>query len=213
MSDRFKDHDMSEWAALYALDALPADEKEAFEQYLKQATKQAAAELESFLEIAGKLGFSPAPAEPPASLRSQLMERIGSAAGATEGVSDAGNISSVGANPVLLNQAGLLISRSGAIPWAAGSVPGVQVKPLFVDGVRNYSTALVRMAPGTIYPSHRHQDVEELFLLEGDLLVEGLRMAPGDYCRAEPDSLHGQVRTDAGALFLVLASNANEIVA
>jgi len=71
----------------------------------------------------------------------------------------------------------------------------------------------LRIDPGTVYPSHRHSDVEELFLLEGDLLVEGLRMGPGDYCRAEPNSLHGQVRTDSGALFLVLASNANEIVA
>jgi quercetin dioxygenase-like cupin family protein len=202
MNDRFKDEDLREWAALYALDALPAKERAAFEQYLKEATQEATAELNALLEAAAQLGFGPVPVDPPPTLRGRLLERIGGLA-----ATDAS-----GADPVLFNQAGLLIARSGAVPWTAATVPGVHVKPLFVDAARNYSTALVRMDPGTIYPSHRHHDVEEVFLLEGDLLVEGLRMRPGDYCRAEPDSLHGQVRTDSGALFLVLASNANEIV-
>lgn len=208
MNDRFKNEDMREWAALYALDALPAEERAAFEQYLKRTAKEATAEIDALLKIAGQLGFRPAPVDPPSSLRSRLLERIGGLAAASEDASSAGTV-----DPVLLNEGGLLISRSRAVPWSAGNVPGVHVKPLFVDPARNYSTALVRMDPGTVYPSHRHNDVEEVFLLEGDLLVEGLRMGPGDYCRAEPNSLHSQVRTDSGALFLVLASNANEIVA
>ncbi len=55
------------------------------------------------------------------------------------------------------------------------------------------------MDPGATYPSHRHTEVEELYLLEGDLFVEGQWMKPGDYCRDEPESIHGKVRTDKGA--------------
>jgi quercetin dioxygenase-like cupin family protein len=147
-------------------------------------------------------------ASPPLALRARLLERI-AGRGAAEGEPS----TTAAGDPVLFNEGGLLISRSTIVPWIPGNVAGVHVKPLFVDAARNYTTALVRMEPGTVYPSHRHNDVEELFLLEGALLVEGLRMGPGDYCRAEPNSLHGQVSTDSGALFLVLASNANEIVA
>ena len=74
-------------------------------------------------------------------------------------------------------------------------------------------TALVRMEPHTRYPSHQHADVEELYLLDGDLLVEGQRMRAGDYCRAEPGSIHGEVSTQAGALFLVRYSQRDELLA
>ena len=140
---------------------------------------------------------------PPEQLRQHLLERIAQTPQAQPA-----------ARPgVLFDRAGLLISRSVDMDWQEAGVAGVQSKPLFLDEKRGYMTALVRMAPGTRYPSHRHTDVEELYLLEGDLLVEGLVMRSGDYCRAEPDTIHGEVSTEAGALFLVCFSQHDELLA
>jgi quercetin dioxygenase-like cupin family protein len=48
--------------------------------------------------------------------------------------------------------------------------------------------------------------MEELFMLEGELMVEGTKMVAGDYCCGAPGSVHGAVYTESGALFVVLSS-------
>ena len=61
------------------------------------------------------------------------------------------------------------------------------------------------------YPSHHHAAIEELFLLSGDLHLEGQVMRAGDYCRADRGSIHGETFTDDGCLFLLMASPENQI--
>ena len=108
---------------------------------------------------------------------------------------------------------GVLIARSREMDWQSGQLPGLFLKVLFNDTRRGYSTALVRMTAGTHYPSHRHAGVEELYLLEGDLNVNELSMEPGDYCRGEEGSIHGEIYTNRGCLFMVTSSHHDEILA
>jgi anti-sigma factor ChrR (cupin superfamily) len=113
---------------------------------------------------------------------------------------------------VLLQQSGLLISRSQEMDWQSFA-PGIVFKPLFTDTDRQYATCLVRMDAGARYPSHRHVDLEELFLLSGDLHVGPEVMQAGDYCRAVSDSVHSETFSESGCLFLLLASQRNELLA
>jgi anti-sigma factor ChrR (cupin superfamily) len=152
------------------------------------------AEQSALKRVADELGFAAPPVTPPTGLRARVLDAVKPQPG------------------ILLNRAGLLISRSSDIPWRSTSFAGLSVKPLFVDAERKYSTTLLRMEPGTHYPSHRHKETEELFVLEGDLIVEGKRMVAGDYCRGESSSVHGEVWTEAGGLYLVLSSQENEIL-
>jgi len=69
------------------------------------------------------------------------------------------------------------------------------------------------MDAGAHYPSHRHKEIEELFVLSGDLHVEGEIMQAGDYCRADARTLHGETFTDSGCTFLLRASPDNEVLA
>ncbi len=190
-----------ELAALYAAGAMPATEAVEFELHLREGCAACAAELQTLQATAAQLAFVAPPAAPPADLRARVLQRISqdSSQGAT-------------APGLLFRQAGLLISRPAEMEWQSGAVAGVLSKPLFVDESRGYASALVRMTAGTRYPSHRHKDVEELFLLEGDLNVGGIPMRPGDYCRAEPESVHGEVFTHTGALFVVLSSTRDELL-
>jgi anti-sigma factor ChrR (cupin superfamily) len=91
--------------------------------------------------------------------------------------------------------------------------PGIEFKPLHIDQARKYNTCLVRRDAGAHYPSHRHREIEELFKLSGELHVEGLVMHAGDYCRADSDTIHGETFTDSGALFLLMGSQQNEVLA
>jgi anti-sigma factor ChrR (cupin superfamily) len=83
---------------------------------------------------------------------------------------------------------------------------------LFVDDQQQCVTSLVRMEAGTHFPAHRHGGPEEVLLLSGDLVVEGQRMKPGDYCRAETASIRGESYTPSGCLFLLKASQHDQII-
>ena len=189
-------------AALYAAGAMTASDAAEFDVHIQEGCTACATELRTFDPVSAQLAFAAPLAEPPAGLRNRLMEKVSKE-------------SSFGASRpgILFSQAGLLISRAAEMDWQSGAVAGVLSKPLFVDEKRGYATAVVRMAPGTRYPSHRHKDVEELYLIEGDLNVGGIPMRPGDYCRAEPESIHGVVSTEAGALFVVMSSTNDELLA
>lgn len=190
-----------ELAALYAVGAMTAAEAAEFEVHVREGCSACTTELRTLEATAAHLAFAAPPTAPPAGLRKRVMEKV--SIEASQGASRPG---------ILFRQAGLLISRATEMDWQSGAVAGVLSKPLFVDENRGYATALVRMTAGTRYPSHRHKDVEELFLLEGDLNVGGILMRPGDYCRAEPDSIHGEVSTDTGALFVVMSSTHDELL-
>jgi quercetin dioxygenase-like cupin family protein len=111
---------------------------------------------------------------------------------------------------VLLDHSGLLISRTETAGWQAGRAPGCWAKTLFVEKESSIATSLIRMDPGTHFPRHRHAGAEEVFLLEGDLVVEGQKMKPGDYCRAESGSTHSESYTESGCVFLLKASQLDE---
>jgi anti-sigma factor ChrR (cupin superfamily) len=187
--------DVHELASLYALDALDASEKAAFEQHLQQGCSTCERELRHFAAIADSIGKS-VPTAPPSQARERLRARLGT---------------SPRVPGVLFQQGGLLISRSRELTWQP-LAPGIAYKPLYEDSGRKYNTSLVKMEPGAHYPGHRHAEIEELFLLSGDLHIEGQTMRTGDYCRADSGTLHGKTFTDAGCLFLLLASQQNEVL-
>ena len=186
-------HDL---VSLYALSALDDLEKTLFEDHLQQGCGACESDLRSFARIADTIGKS-VPASPPPQLREHLRSQLQV---------------SPRVPGVLLQQSGLLISRSDELAWRA-MAPGISYKPLYEDLARKYSTSLVRMNAGAHYPSHRHSEIEELFLLSGDLHVEGQIMHSGDYCRADSGTIHGETFTDRGCLFLLLASQENEVLA
>ena len=112
---------------------------------------------------------------------------------------------------ILLDHSGLFIGRTESMNWRPGSIPGCWSKLLFVKEQLHVATSLVRMDAGTHFPAHRHQGPEEVFLLDGDLVVEGKKMKPGDYCRAETGTIHSESYTESGCLFLLIASQLDEI--
>jgi anti-sigma factor ChrR (cupin superfamily) len=71
---------------------------------------------------------------------------------------------------------------------------------------------LVRLAPGTDYPPHRHAGVEELHLLHGDLMIDDKKLQAGDFIRAEAGSVDHRVWSATGCTCVLLMSTRDAIL-
>ena len=92
-------------------------------------------------------------------------------------------------------------------------IEGISVRRLFVDETADRVTMLVRMAPGTAYPAHRHGGAEECYVLAGDLSIgTEATLRTGDYQRMDEGSVHAVQSTRGGCLLLIASSRADELL-
>jgi anti-sigma factor ChrR (cupin superfamily) len=192
--------EMVELAASYVLGCLSETERAEFESHLREGCEICNAEISRVGVDVAALARSSAPAVPPG-MRERFLIRMQKEADTSSLVHE-----------VLPNSSGMFIARTEAMNWQAGAAPGIWAKVLFADQQRQSITSLVRMEPGARYAPHRHHGPEEVFLLSGDLMIEGQQMKSGDYCRAETGSIHGDSYTQAGCLFILTASQLDEVL-
>ena len=83
---------------------------------------------------------------------------------------------------------------------------GISCQLLATDEEKERVSMLVRLAPGAAYPPHRHAGVEELYLLDGKLVIDDKTLYPGDYNRAEPDTGDQRVWSETGCTCVLLTS-------
>ena len=91
------------------------------------------------------------------------------------------------------------------------AAPGISVKLLATDTEKDRVSMLVRLAPGVAYPPHRHAGVEELYLLDGELMIDDKKLYPGDYNRAEPGTADQRVWSASGCTCVLLTSTRDVI--
>ena len=90
--------------------------------------------------------------------------------------------------------------------------PGISCKLLSSDIEAHRVTMLVRLAPGTDYPPHRHAGVEELHLLHGELMIDEQKLHAGDFIRAESGSVDKRVWSETGCTCLLVTSTKDELL-
>jgi anti-sigma factor ChrR (cupin superfamily) len=187
-----------ERASLYALGALSQHEARAFEEHLAEGCEDCAADLRSFEEVAGALALAaPAPA-PPAGARAKLAERLAQNGPAPK--------------PAPAGAEQFHTVRESEGDWRE-MFDGIFVKRLFVDRMRSTVTSLYKFSPGAQIPPHPHGGVEECYVLEGDLEANGEALGPGDYTCAPAGSFHPSVRTEGGAMVLIIEQASRETLA
>jgi anti-sigma factor ChrR (cupin superfamily) len=89
---------------------------------------------------------------------------------------------------------------------------GISVKLLSTNIKKHQVAMLVQLAPGTDYPPHRHAGVEELYLLDGVLIIDDKTLYPGDYIRADAGSVDHRVWSKTGCTCVLLTSREDEIL-
>lgn len=186
-----------ERAALHVAGSLSEADRTSFEKHLHAGCEVCVAEVAKCAQAVPLLAEATA-LTPPAHLRAKVLARVAAERILTE-------------SPVV-DRDGQRFVRSDGLAWGASHLRGVDVKTLLVDRERQRITRIVRMAVGAAIPPHRHGGVEESYLLEGEVMIEGVLMHSGDYCRAEPGSVHRQVRSASGCVLLVTSALTDEFL-
>ncbi len=113
--------------------------------------------------------------------------------------------------PGLVPPLPLFAAQSWQEPQWKEVAPGITCKLLSTDEEMNRVSMLVRLAPNTAYPPHRHAGTEELYLLEGELWIEERILQPGDYNRADPGTSDRRVWSKTGCMCLLITSPSDEL--
>jgi len=127
--------------------------------------------------------------EAPAGLKARLLDRARGTSQQRPGVR--------------YHDGGLLIVRGTSVPWRETGMPGLRWRPLSSGRTDDRTMAVFQLDAGATVPQHRHDGVEELFLLTGTLLVQGVPMNSGDYCRADFGSMHAPITAITDCEFLM----------
>jgi anti-sigma factor ChrR (cupin superfamily) len=179
------ERDHSERLFLYALQTLPPDEVRVVEAQVS-ACADCRQEMEALRPIIDAFVAWPTDVlRPSPSLWDRLAERI-----ATE----------TGGEPLVPTP------QRWAEPEWNEVAPGISCKLLATDPEKHLVSMLVRLAPGTDYPAHRHQGVEELYMLHGELMVDDRTFRPGDYRRAAAGSVDRRVWSVTGCTCVLITS-------
>ena len=179
------DREQLDLVFLYALQALPPSEVPVVESHISSCA-DCRQEIETLRPIIGSFVSWPTDVlRPSVSLWGRLAQRIAD---------------ETGKEPVLPP------SQLPAKPEWEEVAPGISCKLLATDTEKNRVSMLVRLAPGTDYPPHRHAGVEELYLLHGELMIDDKKLYPGDYNRAEADSVDHRVWSETGCTCVLLTS-------
>jgi anti-sigma factor ChrR (cupin superfamily) len=162
------------------------------ERLLDTVAQEAARATAQFERVANALALNAVPVAPRASLRERVLAQVAKQV-----------------EPQHKMESAFTFLRTSELEWQEIS-PGTFIKVLHNDTVHARATVLCRMEPGSVYGSHRHAQMEELYVLEGTCHCAGRLMYPDDYHRAETGSIHPPTSTETGSLMLVISSTQNE---
>jgi len=146
-----------------------------------------------------------AAAAPPPHLKTRILSRI---AADSEGSARPASLPP-GGRRILPGVSAVLVAD---VPWTPAALPGLDFKVLHRDDARGYTTRLLRFAPGSTYPSHRHGATEEVFIVSGSVVLNGVTLRAGDYCRSEPGTLETAAFSTEGGMAIIVSSDADQFV-
>jgi len=92
--------------------------------------------------------------------------------------------------------------RAADLPWTRVS-PYIEMKVLRRDVDAGSQTLMLRMQAGGVLPAHRHEQLEEFLVLEGECHIGTHRLASGDVHVASPGSWHDAVTTRSSVTVLI----------
>jgi anti-sigma factor ChrR (cupin superfamily) len=182
-------------AARAALHALGLLDKTESDDLLVHATPETLAELDSYTETASRIAELSAQ-EPPKSLKARLMDRIAPASDTNCG----------------LPHGVVSLIRAHEGKWMPTPFPGITVKSLFVDEKSGNQSILVRMEPGSVYPSHHHVGLEHSLVLEGDAIFSDHTLNAGDYEVGDAGHDHCSITTKGGCLVFIMRNRGDHVL-
>jgi quercetin dioxygenase-like cupin family protein len=134
--------------------------------------------------------------------------RMGAAGGtAMNKVAEAASTgrSRIGAQPTI---GGSTYVKPQDMDWVPTRFAGVSIKVLYEDKEKGEMTCLLKWAPGTSLPMHKHPEIEQTYVLEGSLYDHDGICRAGEYVWRRVGSFH-ETHSDEGAVLLAIYRKPN----
>jgi ChrR Cupin-like domain len=182
-----------ELAPFYALNVLSSCDRDWIDEQIS-IDSDLAMELAELESIVAKLAYGTPHVTPAANLKNRLFERIGREMPQPQHAEPTATKFPRIIARLLERSATALINPDEVyyrdIHWKPHRTPGVMVARFYVDLVKREAVGLLKAEPGVVYPLHNHTGVEEIFMLQGDLVIGNKVYGSGDYIRSLPGSAH-----------------------
>ena len=92
---------------------------------------------------------------------------------------------------------------TSAVAWSPTGWPGVSVRKLDENASTGGMTGMLQMAAGSSIPAHSHTHADQtVFVIEGDLIDEGVTYGPGSFLVAKAGTPHGPHGSSRGCVVL-----------
>jgi quercetin dioxygenase-like cupin family protein len=92
---------------------------------------------------------------------------------------------------------------TSALPWSPTGWPGVSMKMLQQVESTGGMIGMMRMDAGSSIPPHSHTHADQaVFIIEGDLVEEGVTYGPGSLLVAKAGTPHGPHSSSGGCVLL-----------
>lgn len=87
-------------------------------------------------------------------------------------------------------QGGSVYVQPQSIEWRPSQFEGIEIKVLYENKEAGELTCLLRWAPGTTLPFHKHPEIEQSWVIEGSFSDHDGICRAGEYVYRVPGSMH-----------------------
>jgi quercetin dioxygenase-like cupin family protein len=95
-----------------------------------------------------------------------------------------------------------------AIEWKPSQFEGIDIKVLYEDRALGELTCLLRWAPGTTLPFHKHPEIEQSYVVSGSFSDHDGTCHAGEYVWRRPGSMH-ETHSAEGCVILAIYRKPN----
>lgn len=106
---------------------------------------------------------------------------------------------------VELPSSGSALRKAAEQPWQETGSAGFRIKPLMHDATRGLRTWLMEVSPGAYAPLHDHEEIEQIYVLQGSFYDQDNTYGAGDYVVRAPGAAH-TAGSEEGAMVLLFYS-------
>ena len=111
------------------------------------------------------------------------------------------------AQPLQLPPAGSRSIASVPRDWQDCGADGFRIKPLVEDPGSGIRTWLMKVEPGAFAELHAHEEIEQIYVVEGSFYDQEKSYRAGDFIVRAPGAMH-TAGSDSGAIVLLFYSPA-----
>jgi anti-sigma factor ChrR (cupin superfamily) len=88
--------------------------------------------------------------------------------------------------------------------WQSGERPGELIRTL-VDDPRGYRTMLMQVEAGPMGSLHAHDEIEQIYVMDGDFYDDDAHYGPGDFVVRMPGAKHRAGSKNGCTMFIFYA--------